>query len=368
MDLKRYVLFAPGPTNLDPDVSRVLAGEIIHHRTADFSRLMGAICEKLNRVFLTKEGETLVVTSSGSGGIEAGIASLFQPGDQVIIIRNGYFSENLLHTAEAMHLSIIELAYDWGTPYRLEDVKQAIATNPKVKGILVVHSETSTGALADLKPLGDLAKEHDLLFFVDAVSGLLFNPFHFDEWHVDFAVSASQKGFGLPPGLAFVCLSPKAITKFQKVSTKFYFDLQRYLDFKHRTMQTPATPNILTMLAADVALEKILNKGLDYYQSYAHGLIRRYKERLVPLGYRPLVEDERHQVGGVIAFYCPPGIQSPALQAHLLETEGINIECGVGPIRPKVIRIAAMSFYQEHDIERLLVAIERYTKQHRTAL
>lgn len=367
MNVKHPLIFAPGPTNLEPVVAKVLGEGIIHHRTAEFSRVMDAVCHKLERVFATKQGETLIVSSSGSGGIEAGLVSLFQPHDQVLLICNGHFGEQLGKIAERLHLEVIQVRYPWGTPYQMEDVQAALALHPDIKGILVVHSETSTGELADVKALGDVTQQTERLLFVDAVSGLLFNEFLFDEWHLDFAVSASQKGFGLPPGLAFVCLSPKAMTRFHDASTASYLDLKQYVAWKRQVVQTPTTPNVLAILSADVALELILERGLEWYQTHSRALIRRYKAALLSVGYLSLVPRDTDQAGGVAAFVCPLGIQSSALQAYLLETEGIYVACGMGEHRQQILRISAMSLYQEADLERLLNAIITYTNQHRLA-
>ena len=202
-------LFAPGPTNVPDSIRREVARDLIHHVTPEYAELLWRITDKLKQIFKTNK-YVLSTTATGSAGMEASIVNFFSQGEKVIILNTGNFGNRYVEICRTYKLDVIELKYEWGKAYKIEDVKKALAENPDVKGIIVNHSETSTGVLNDIRPLGEITKDTDMLLIVDAISGLILNEFEFDKWGVDCAVAASQKGFLLPPGLIYFAISEKA--------------------------------------------------------------------------------------------------------------------------------------------------------------
>ena len=222
------LLLTPGPTNIPEEYLEIFGKDTIHHRTPEFRRIMKENNENLKKVFKTKN-DVAVITSSGTGSMETAVVNFFSKGDKVLAINTGYFGDRFRKIAEIYGLNVINLQYEFGESYNLDDVKKVISENPDLKGILATHSETSVGILNDIKSLGDLTKNTDILLIVDTISGLVVNEFDFDGWHVDVAIAGSQKAFLIPPGLSFVAISDKA-KKAMEVSDlpKYYFDLKQY--------------------------------------------------------------------------------------------------------------------------------------------
>ncbi len=356
---KRIALFSPGPTNLTPAVLQSFQQELIHHRGKAFRSLYPSLCNKLKTVFQTSAGETLVLTGSGTLGLDAGLASLFVKKDKVIVISNGYFGERLSMMAKKYGLNVVEMVQEWSQPFVLSKVEKLLQENTDAKALLVVYSETSTGTKQDLQGLGKLVKSYSMLFMVDAISGLLFNDFYFDDWHVDYAVSSSQKGFGLPPGLAFVALSPLALSKLHDQNLNYYISLKDNLEVRNTTGSTPSTPAIHMMQALDVAIDEILAKGVVAYQKRAKSILRKLKKELIPLGFVPLCK-QKDQTYGVLGLYTPSGVTSSALQDYLLEHHQVYIEKGIAKFANKMIRIGVMSQVSDKEVKALITGIKEY--------
>ena len=226
------LLLTPGPTNIPEEYLEILGNDIIHHRTPEFRRIMKENNENLKKVFKTTQNDVAVLTSSGTGSMETAIVNFFSKGDKVLAVNTGYFGDRFRKIAEIYGLNVINLQYEFGESYKLEDVKKVISENPDLKGILATHSETSVGILNDIKSLGDLTKNTEILLVVDTISGLVVNEFNFDEWHVDVAIAGSQKAFLIPPGLAFVAISDKAKKAMETSDLpKYYFDLKQYIKY-----------------------------------------------------------------------------------------------------------------------------------------
>ena len=182
------LLLTPGPTNIPEEYLEILGNDIIHHRTPEFRRIMKENNENLKKVFKTTN-DVAILTSSGTGSMETAIVNFFSKGDKVLAINTGYFGDRFRKIAKIYGLNVINLQYEFGDSYNLDDVKKVIAENSDLKGILATHSETSVGILNNIKALGDLTKNTDILLVVDTISGLVVNDFDFDAWHIDVAIA-----------------------------------------------------------------------------------------------------------------------------------------------------------------------------------
>ena len=202
------LLLTPGPTNIPERYLKIFGEDIIHHRTPEFRRILKENNENLKKVFKTKN-DVYTLTTSGTGAMEAAVVNFFSKGEKVLVINTGYFGERFAKIAEIYGLDVINLKYEFGDGYELDDVKKILSENPDLKGILSTHSETSVGILNDIKALGELTKDTDILLVVDTISGLVANDFDFDGWNIDVAIAGSQKAFLIPPGLSFVTASDK---------------------------------------------------------------------------------------------------------------------------------------------------------------
>jgi len=254
------ILFSPGPTNVPERILLAGAKKTIHHRTKPFAEILYRITENLKKVFKTK-GDVFILTSSGTGAMEAAVANFINKSDSVLVLNIGAFGRRWNNILKAYGVkNVTSINYEWGNAFKIEDVKKEIS-NKNFHAIFCQLSETSTGTVNDIKSLGEIKPEGTLLI-VDAVSGLLTEEFEMDNWNVDVAVSGSQKGFMMPPGLSFIAIRKELTEKAgENDLPKFYFSLKHARDYFQRG-QTPWTPAINIVYQLDEALKMIDEEGL----------------------------------------------------------------------------------------------------------
>ncbi|MFH1737124.1 MAG: aminotransferase class V-fold PLP-dependent enzyme, partial [Actinomycetota bacterium] len=209
--MRKEYLMTPGPTPVPPEVLLAQAKPMIHHRAPIYTEIILVVLNDLKYVFQTKN-DVIMFASSGTGGMESAVANCFSAGDQVLVASAGNFGERWVKISETYGLAVTKLDYEWGDKIKPQDVADALAKNPDIKGVMVTHSETSTGVTNDIKTLGDIVAKTPAIFIVDAISGLGASDLKTDDWHVDVCVAGSQKALMTPPGLAFASVSDKAWT------------------------------------------------------------------------------------------------------------------------------------------------------------
>ena len=226
MYIKKQRLLTPGPTPLLPAALHAMMGSDIHHRTEDFRNLYKGVLSDLKDVLGTTH-DVLVLVASGSGGLEASTQNFFSPGDEVIVCSAGKFGERWVEIMKAWSINATVLSAPYGEAVQPEAVEKALAANPHCKGVFVQASETSTGTQHDIERMGAIVKKTPAIFVVDAITGIGTMPLSIEEWGLDIVIGGSQKAFMIPPGLAFVCISPKAwaLAETSK-APRFYFDLK----------------------------------------------------------------------------------------------------------------------------------------------
>jgi len=351
------VLYTPGPTNVPEDIRKELYKDMIHHRTKNYADLLKSLTKNLSKIFRTEE-EVLTLTSSGTGVMEASIVNLFSKGEKVLVINAGYFGERFTKMGEVYGLEVIELKYPWGETYKLEDVEEVIDKNKDLKGIFIQYSETSTGVLHNIKKLGELTKNTDILLTVDVISGLVVNEFEFDKWGIDCAIAGSQKGFLLPPGLAFLALSNKAKKAMEKSNLpKFYFDLKKYYASLEKG-QNPWTPAIGLVVGADYSCKKILEQGLENIQAHSYKLRNILEEELTKLGFELFVMDPDAR-GNTLVSLVNKDIDTEMLKKTLDNEYDFSIAGGQGAYIGKMLRIGTLGELTVEDINKLIEAIKK---------
>ena len=358
MELPRHNLRTPGPTPCPEDVLDAMSGPMINHRGPEFSELIFSITEKLQKVFGTEE-DVFVLTSSGTGCLEAAIVNTLSPGDKVLAVTVGSFGDRFANVAQAYGAEVIRLNVEWGKAADPDAVRDALATDPDIKAVLITHNETSTGITNDLQSLSKVIKdEFDKLFLVDAVSSLGCIPLPMDEWRCDVVGTASQKGMMVPPGLGFISMSADAWAA-HKTSTmgRFYFDLgaaQRYL----RMGQTPWTPGLSLYYGLNVALDLLMEEGMEQvYRRHAR-LAHFTRESLKAMGLE-LFADPAHASDTVTAVWTPEGIDGPQLLEQLRVDDAVVLAEGQGKMEGKLFRVGHMGYVEEDDLRAALGALER---------
>lgn len=351
MDSK--LLLTPGPTNIPERYLKIFGKDIIHHRTPEFRRILKENNENLKKVFKCKN-DVSVITSSGTGVMEAAVVNFFSRGEKVLVINTGYFGDRFKKIGEVYGLEVINLEYEFGDAYKLDDVKKIISENSDLKGIFVTHSETSVGILNDVKSLGELTKDSDILLVVDTISGLVANDFDFDGWNVDVAIAGSQKAFLIPPGLSFITASDKALKAIEKSDLpKYYLSIKQYEKYFTEMAETPYTPGISLVLALNHSLKDLLEKGIDNVIKEKYELRKLIEKKAEELGFSLLVKEEENRTNTLISIYREGIVIKNVI--NVLEEKGYTVTGGKGKYAESLMRIGILGEITKEEIEDFFV-------------
>jgi aspartate aminotransferase-like enzyme len=352
------IILAPGPTPIPPEVLLAQGSPLVYHRGPGFGDIMRRVTDRLRTLYRTDRADVLLMTSSGTGGLESAIQNVFSPGDVVFVPLAGFFADRWKRLAEAYGLTVRTIEYEWGEKVRPDEVAAALAEHP-VKGILLTQSETSTGVIQPIEQLARVANDHGALVIVDAVSSLGAVPFEFDAWGIDVAVSGSQKALSASPGLAFVAISERAWQAHQQATLpRFYFDWSTYQRFAQLPdPENPWTPAISVMQGLDAALELYYQDGVEAAMLRHGRLSRAVKEGVVALGL-DLFGEGLEDNWTVTAIRAPEGIDADTISDRIRADFGAVVAPGQGPMKGKVFRIGHFGYFSELDIIRGLAALE----------
>jgi len=352
------IILAPGPTPIPPEVLLAQGSPLVYHRGPGFGRLMSDVTARLKELYRTEAADVLLMTSSGTGGLESAIQNVFSPGEEVLVPLAGFFAERWSKLAASHGLVVRTVEYDWGRRIVPEDVAKALAEHP-VKAVLLTQSETSTGVIQPIRELAQVANEAGALVIADVVSSLGAVPFAFDEWGMDVAVGGSQKALSASPGIAFVAISDRA-WQAQASATlpRFYFDwsvYKRFADLPHP--ENPWTPAISVMQGLHAALELYFQDGVEAALARHRMLSRAVKEGVQALGL-DLFGEGLADNWTVTAIRAPEGIDADTISDRIRSDFGCVLAPGQGPLKGKVFRIGHFGYFSELDIIRGLAALE----------
>ena len=352
------IILAPGPTPIPPEVYLAQGSPLVYHRGPGFGKLMRDVTARLKELYRTEKADVLLMTSSGTGGLESAIENCFSPGDEVFVPLAGFFAERWMKLAEAHGLTVRTIEYEWGQKIRPEDVAAALAERP-VKAVLLTQSETSTGVIQPIEQLARVASEAGALVIVDAVSSLGAVQFEFDAWGIDVAVGGSQKALSASPGIAFVAISGRAWEAHETASlSRFYFDWGISRKFAELPdPETPWTPAISVMQGLQAALELYFQDGVDAALARHRMLSRAVKEGATALGL-DLFGEGLEDNWTVTAIRAPEGLDADTISDRIRADFGCVLAPGQGPLKGKVFRIGHFGYFSELDIIRGLAALE----------
>lgn len=355
------MLFIPGPTYVPEEIARAQARPMIGHRSREFTALFERILPRLQAIFRTR-GRVFFIAASGTGLWEAAVRNLVRR--KVLCLINGAFGERWYQVALANGKEAVPVSIEWGRGIRPEQVVAALEDHPDVEAITLVHNETSTGVMNPLREIAGAVRQTfpEVLILVDAVSSLGGAPLETDAWGLDFVLTSSQKCLALPPGLAFCAVSERALEKAKEVPHRgYYFDLLTLARYADRG-ETPATPAISLLYAADLQFARILEEGLEARWERHRRMAERVqtwaRERL------GLFAEEGYRSWTLTCVANTRGIDVGALN-EFLRARGKVISSGYGPLKGKTFRIAHMGEIQPHHIEELLADIEEWLAAHR---
>ena len=354
--MNKYRLMSPGPTPIPPEVSAAGALPIIHHRTPEFGEVFTRVNENLKRVFQT-ENDVFTYAASGTGAFEGSIQNLFSPGEKVLVVNNGNFGNRWVKMSRAFGLEVTELKYDWGVKADNDEVAETLADDPEIKAAMCVLSETSTGTVNDIEGFARAAG--GVISIVDAVSGLGACPLRTDEWGVDVAVAGSQKALMTPPGLGFVSVSSRAMLAHENSRMpRYYFDWTAAKKaYRKDPPQTAWTPAVSLIIQLDIALQQLLEEGLENVFERHVLLGRAARAGIKGMGLRLFGPDEDMN-SSVTAAWVPEGVDGKRFVKMLFREHGIQVAGGQGPMEGKIFRIGHCGYFDSYDIITTIAAAE----------
>ena len=338
------ILLGPGPSNTSPRVLQAMMSPMIGYADPEFMVVLDEVSELLRLVFRTEEGLAIALPGTGSAGMQAGLNSLLEPGDTVVICSCGYFGERMADMAERLGANAVVLRGEWGEPFPPEMLEEELSRHDTVKMVAVVHAETSTGVLQPLDEIARLARSHGALLMVDAVTSLGGTEFNFDALGIDYAYSCSQKCLGAPPGIGPVAVGPRALEVIESRTTKppsWYLDLgliAKYWGPEHVYHHTAPVSMILGLREA---LRIVLEEGLDNRVARHQRNSAALRAGVSALGLGFLVE-ESYRLDQITAVKIPEGVDDTTVRQRLLREHTIEIGKGFGPFDGNVWRIGLM--------------------------
>lgn len=346
-------LFTPGPTQVPPRVLETMARPLIHHRTKEFRAIHREALEGLKYVYKTST-PVLILTASGSGAMESAVVNLTRPGEKVLVVVCGKFSERWRELALAYGLDPVVLETGWGDPVSPDRVQESFDAHSGISTVFATHCETSTGVLQDVKSMAKIAHKHGALMVVDGITSLCAQAVETDDWGLDAVIGGSQKGFGVPPGLAFISLSEAAQERTERGGHPVhYFDLKKALR-SYEKDDTPWTPALTLVIALNEALRMIREEGLE-------NVVRRHARN---------AEAVRHAVkalglsllasvpANATTAFVPPEGTADRIRQQLDDVYGVKVAGGQGELKGNIVRLGHLGFYHETDMYTMIAALE----------
>jgi aspartate aminotransferase-like enzyme len=358
-DQKRFLMI-PGPTPVPESALLQLAKHPLPHRSPEFSEILMRCTEGLKIVAQTKQADPFIYAASGTGGMEAILANLLSPGDKVLSVVNGVFGKRWADMATLFGADVERITLPMGQAVQEEQVREALAkdSNKEIKLVLLTFSETSTGVVNPVQAVAKLVREHGALLAVDAITGLAAMPLKMDEWGIDALVSGSQKGFMIPPGLAFVWVGPRAWEAHKQASfPRFYWDwtkAKKALDDK----TTAFTPNVSLICALDETLRLMNQEGIEKTWK-RHEKLKQCTRRSVGAMGLQLLATDTEASAAITSIVAPQGIEIKALRKKLKDDWQIVVADGQAELQGKIFRIGHLGFVCDRDVLTALSALSQ---------
>ena len=347
----------PGPTNVPDRVMNAMLTPIINHRSDDFRRLYKTIVEKTQRVFQT-QNDIVLLTTSGTGAVEASVINMIRKNDKAIIPVNGEFGTRLADLIDSWGGHAIRVTAPFGQNPQYSEIEDAFDRNKDIKAIYAVYNETSTGTtLRYMDKLSQLCSERGAFFIADAVSILGGDELPVDKWNVDICVTASQKALAAPPGVSPMSISARAKKHMQaNPPPTQYLNLKRYFRYYEENFETPFTPALPLFNAFSEALDMVLEEGLDKRIARHKACADAFYAGLDAMGLSPFARlDARSNV--VIAINYIPGMDDKKFRGLLSQQFRILVAGGFGDLKGKVFRIGSMGEVSKYHVMRTLSSI-----------
>src|SRR5438552_2484906 len=355
MHIKKQRLLTPGPTPLYPPALHAMMASDIHHRTEDFRNVYKSALADLKEVLATSH-DVLIFAASGTGALDGSVSNFFSRGDKAIVCSAGKFGERWVEIARAYGLDVTVLQAEYGDTVSPERLEAALRDQPDVRGVFVQASETSTGAAHDVRRMSEAVCKTGAIFVVDAITGIGTMPLDIDGWGLDVVIGGSQKAFMIPPGLAFVTISPKA-WKFTETASlpHNYFDFKKEKKNadKGESSWTPATSLILALAEA---LKYVKRIGMANLVENAQLLAQATRAAVAELDLE--LFSPNAPGSSVTAVRAPKGLDSGVIVKEFRNRFGSIIANGQGSMKGQIFRIAHLGYFDFADLFAVIAELE----------
>lgn len=347
----RNFLFVPGPTNVPDRILRAMDHAMEDHRSSAFPEFSLSLFRDLKKIFKTEEGQVFIFPASGTGAWEAALANTLSPGDRVLAPRNGQFSHLWIDLAQRIGLDVQILEVEWGEGAPVDKIGEILEADRKqeIKGVLVVHNETSTGVASDVAAVRramDAAK-HPALLYVDGVSSIGSFDYRMDEWKVDLSITGSQKGLMLPAGLAIVAASPKALALYEKAKcARVFFDFGDMIK-ANAVGYFPYTPALSLLYGLREALDVMFEEGLETVFKRHHRLAEGVRAAVRAWGLKTCAREPRWYSDTVTAVMLPEGFNGADVIDVAFRRYDLALGAGLSQVAGKLFRIGHLGDLNE---------------------
>ncbi len=361
--IRKEYLMTPGPTPIPYQVSLVQAEPIIHHRTPAYTELFVRMVEGLKKALLTGN-DLLTFAASGTGAMEGAVSNCFSPGDRVLVAAGGKFGQRFAEICKVYKIDAEFYEYPWDEAADPEVITRYLEENPELKGVLVTHSETSTGVVNDIEVIGKAVKDTPAILVVDSISGAGALELRTDDWNIDVLVTGSQKALMTPPGLAAAAVSPKAWEFIEKADSPAYYFCFKKARKKYNSdnPESPYTPAVSLVKAMSVAVDLLMEEGLDavWERHRVLAMCTRAAVEAMGLELFPKVLERAYAVTAVKA---PEGIGGGDIVRHMNRVHGVIIAGGQDRLKGQIFRIGHVGYYNFFDMVVTLSALEMTLKE-----
>src|SRR5580658_2248902 len=343
LDPPRRFLFGPGPSMVHPRVYEALSKPIVGHLDPYFIQVMADVQLLLKTAYGTRDGATLVISGTGSAGMEAAVTNFVEPGAKFAVFANGFFSDRLTEMAKRNGATVVRFEKPWGETFTDDEAREFIARE-KPKVVAYIHAETSTGALQSGQAICASAHEVGALVIADCVTSLGGVPIEFDRTGIDVAYSCTQKGLSCPPGLSPMAMSPRAMEWLRARTTpsrSWYLDLKLIHDYSTVSHRYHHTAPISMFYALREALLVIAEEGIENRWERHRRCHRSFVDGIEAMGLSMHVPGP-YRIATLNTVCVPDGVDEAKVRRRLLDGPGIEIAGGFGPLAGKVFRIGVM--------------------------
>jgi serine---pyruvate transaminase len=356
----KYTLFTPGPVHVPEDILQEMSRPLVYHREESFTEILNESMKGLKRLFRTK-ADVYVFTSSGTGAMEAAVANLLSHGDHAIVAICGKFGERWRELVLRFGGYADTLQVPFGKSVPPDELERKLKSDDAAKFVFTTLTETSTGALNDIKAFGKICRANNRILVVEAIGGFGADELCMDDWCVDVATGASQKALYCPPGLSFLAFNDRAWAISEKSKApRFYFDLRQYRKWLTDKGQTPWTPAISLFYPLNRALGQILQAGPD--ETWAkHKRVAEYvRKRVVEAGLTIFPE---HPSNALTVIRMPDGIDGSAIVKTVKERDKMLLSNGQAEMFRKVVRIGHMGAVNKIEVTKAFDAFLKAFKE-----